>query len=117
MIDYIIINVFFFNFFMYLGHSGLINAISFAGNGNYLATSANDFGIHLWDLRKFQVFETLYLHKEYKIMDLCFDNSGTYLGVAGSDIRLNIFKQYLPGKTNNKITLYYFYFSVFIMGE
>lgn len=72
---------------MCVGHLGPIAAISFSGNGYYLATSANDCCVKLWDLRKLQVFKTLYIDDGYKINNLCFDKSGTYLGIAGSDVR------------------------------
>lgn len=70
-----------------LGHSGAITSISFSENGYYLATAADDACVKLWDLRKLKNFKTLQLDEGYQIRDLCFDQSGTYLAVAGSDIR------------------------------
>lgn len=69
------------------GHSGPITAISFSENGYYLATAADDACVKLWDLRKLKNFKTLQLDDGYEIKDLCFDQSGTYLAVAGTDIR------------------------------
>ncbi|KAG8275656.1 Pre-mRNA-processing factor 19 [Homalodisca vitripennis] len=69
------------------GHSGPITAISFSENGYYLATAADDSCVKLWDLRKLKNFKTLQLDDGYEIKDLCFDQSGTYLAVAGTDIR------------------------------
>jgi len=43
--------------------------------------------VKLWDLRKLKNFKTLQLDEGYQIKDLCFDQSGTYLAVAGTDIR------------------------------
>lgn len=71
----------------FTGHSGPITAISFSENGYYLATAADDACIKLWDLRKLKNFKTLQLDDGYEIKDLCFDQSGTYLAVAGTDIR------------------------------
>lgn len=69
------------------GHSGAITSISFSENGYYLATAADDACVKLWDLRKLKNFKTLQLDEGYQIKDLCFDQSGTYLAVAGTDIR------------------------------
>jgi len=79
------INIYLIIFFT--GHSGPITAISFSENGYYLATSADDCCVKLWDLRKLKNFKTLVLDDGYEIKDLCFDQSGTYLGVAGTDVR------------------------------
>ncbi|XP_076345668.1 pre-mRNA processing factor 19 [Tachypleus tridentatus] len=76
------------------GHSGPISAISFSENGYYLATSADDSVIKLWDLRKLKNFKTITLDEGYEVKDLCFDQSGTYLAIAGSDIRLYLCKQW-----------------------
>jgi pre-mRNA-processing factor 19 len=70
------------------GHRGQISALSFSENGYYLATAADDACVKLWDLRKLQNFETIELDKDYEVRDLCFDQSGTYLSVAGSDVRV-----------------------------
>lgn len=69
------------------GHTGPISAISFSENGYYLATAAEDSCVKLWDLRKLKNFKTLQLEDNYEVKDLCFDQSGTYLAVAGSDVR------------------------------
>lgn len=70
-----------------LGHAGAITSISFSENGYYLATAADDAMVKIWDLRKLKNFKTLQLDEGYQIKDLCFDQSGTYLAVAGTDIR------------------------------
>lgn len=69
------------------GHSGPITAISFSENGYYLATAAEDSCVKLWDLRKLKNFKTLQLEEAYEVKDICFDQSGTYLAVAGTDVR------------------------------
>lgn len=77
----------FFCFVLFSGHSGYITAISFSENGYYLATAAGDCCVRLWDLRKLKNFKTLPLDNGYEIKDLSFDQSGTYLAVAGTDVR------------------------------
>ena len=81
------------------GHSGSISAMSFSENGYYLATAADDSCVKLWDLRKLKNFKTIYLNDNYQVKDLCFDQSGTYLGVAGTDVRVYISKQWDNIKT------------------
>lgn len=75
------------SYYLSLGHSGAITTISFSENGYYLATAADDACVKLWDLRKLRNFKTLQLDEGYQIKDLCFDRSGTYLAVAGTDVR------------------------------
>lgn len=72
------------------GHTGPISAISFSENGYYLATAADDACVKLWDLRKLKNFKTIQLDEEYVVKDLCFDQSGTYLAIAGTDVRYNL---------------------------
>ncbi|XP_043279544.1 pre-mRNA-processing factor 19-like [Venturia canescens] len=86
------------------GHSGPIRAISFSENGYYLATAAEDSCIKLWDLRKLKNFKTLQLDEGYEVKDLCFDQSGTYLAVAGSDVRIYLCKQWQELKVLNEHT-------------
>ena len=62
--------------------------------GYYLATAADDSCVKLWDLRKLKNFKTLQLEDGYEVRDLCFDSSGTYLAVAGSDVRVYLCKQW-----------------------
>ncbi|XP_063449023.1 pre-mRNA-processing factor 19-like [Mytilus trossulus] len=76
------------------GHQGPITSIAFSENGYYLATSAEDSVVKLWDLRKLKNFKTLTLDDKYEVRSLCFDQSGTYLAVAGSDIRVYLCKQW-----------------------
>ena len=71
----------------FLGHSGSITALSFSENGYYLATAADDSCVKLWDLRKLKNFRTIQLDEGYEVKDLEFDQSGTYLAVAGTDVR------------------------------
>ncbi|CAN8019170.1 pre-mRNA-processing factor 19 [Ixodes scapularis] len=76
------------------GHTGPISALAFSENGYYLATAAGDAAVKLWDLRKLKNFRTLTLDEGYEVRDLFFDQSGTYLAVAGTDVRLYLCKQW-----------------------
>ncbi|CAF1459670.1 unnamed protein product [Rotaria magnacalcarata] len=76
------------------GHAGSISAIAFSENGYYLATAAEDASIKLWDLRKLKNFKTITLEDRYEVRDLVFDQSGMYLGVAGTDVRVYQAKQW-----------------------
>jgi pre-mRNA-processing factor 19 len=60
-----------------------------------LATAAEDASIKLWDLRKLKNFKTISLEDRYEVRDLVFDQSGMYLGVAGTDVRYVIFLIFL----------------------
>ncbi|XP_010542962.1 PREDICTED: pre-mRNA-processing factor 19 homolog 1-like [Tarenaya hassleriana] len=67
------------------GHSGSgpVTAVSFSENGYFLATAAED-GVRLWDLRKLKNFRSF----EFPAYSVEFDHSGSYLGIAASDIRV-----------------------------
>lgn len=58
----------------------------------------------LWDLRKLKNFKTIQLDEGYEVKDLCFDQSGTYLAVAGTDVRIYLCKQWESLKTFNDHT-------------
>jgi len=85
-------------------HTGSISALSFSENGYYLATAADDACVRLWDLRKLKNFKTIDLEEGYEVRDLCFDHSGTYLAVAGSDVRIYLCKQWQDLKVFNDHT-------------
>ncbi|OXA62747.1 pre-mRNA-processing factor 19 [Folsomia candida] len=70
------------------GHNGRIISIAFSENGYYLATAAEDACVKLWDLRKLKNFKTIEMADNYSITDLAFDQTGTYLAVSGSDVRV-----------------------------
>ncbi|KAM7257812.1 hypothetical protein ACFE04_013553 [Oxalis oulophora] len=70
------------------GHSGPVTAISFSENGYFLATAAHD-GVKLWDLRKLKNFRTFESYdSDTPANSVEFDQSGSYLAVASSDIRV-----------------------------
>ncbi|KAL5109112.1 Pre-mRNA-processing factor 19 [Taenia crassiceps] len=87
------------NFTHGMGANQPLTAVSFSENGYYLATGGADGQIKLWDLRKLKNFRTLTPELEransvYEINDLEFDQSGCYLAVAGSDVRVYLCKQW-----------------------
>lgn len=86
------------------GHSGPVSSIAFSENGYYLATSADDSVVRLWDLRKLKNFKTIQLEDRYEVKSLCFDQSGSYLAIAGTDIRIYMCKQWQEIKTFNDHT-------------
>ncbi|KAF8392137.1 hypothetical protein HHK36_022479 [Tetracentron sinense] len=70
------------------GHIGPVTAISFSENGYFLATAAHD-GVKLWDLRKLRNFRTFTPYdSNTPTNSVDFDHSGSYLAIAGSDIRV-----------------------------
>ncbi|MFH4980090.1 hypothetical protein AB6A40_006799 [Gnathostoma spinigerum] len=71
------------------GHQGAVKAISFSENGYYLATGAEDGEVKLWDLRKLRSFKTMTINEGKHILNgICFDQSGSYLAVAGADVQV-----------------------------
>lgn len=86
------------------GHQGPITSIAFSENGYYLATSADDSVVKLWDLRKLKNFKNITLEDRYEVKSLCFDHSGTYLAVAGTDIKIYLCKQWQELKVFNDHT-------------
>ena len=72
------------------GHQAEIVDLSFSENGFYLASVANDQTVKLWDLRKCVCFETMSLLNDFQASSIEFDFSGSYLAVAGKEIRSNM---------------------------
>jgi pre-mRNA-processing factor 19 len=75
------------------GHTAAVTAMSFSENGYYLATAAEDYTVRLWDLRKLKNFKTLTVEDKWtggndSIVDLSFDQSGSYLAFIGNDLRV-----------------------------
>jgi len=82
------------------GHKGKATALSFSENGYYLATAADDNTVKLWDLRRLKNINTITLPEDFNVNAIEWDYSGTYLAVAGADLRVYV------GKTVTQITSY-----------
>jgi len=81
------------------GHNSAIIDIAFSENGYYLATASSDNVVKLWDLRKRKEFlQIADLPSDYNLSAVNWDYSGTYLAIAGADIRVYL------GKGGNHIT-------------
>lgn len=80
------------------GANQLVTALAFSENGYYLATGGADGQVKLWDLRKLKNFKSLTPGEDqassYEIHDIEFDQSGSYLAIAGSDVRVYLCKQW-----------------------
>jgi len=76
------------NVAVFKGHSGAVTAIAFSENGYYLGSGDEQGNVKLWDLRKLQNFHTISQPEMKNIADMDFDLSGTYLAVAGDDLRV-----------------------------
>lgn len=70
------------------GHKSAVIGMAFSENGYYLAT-CEDYCVNIWDLRDLQKnAKTILLDNTYKIKDLSFDLTGSYLALCGTDLRL-----------------------------
>jgi len=81
------------------GHGGKVTSLSFSENGYYLASSSTT-AVKLWDLRKLKVVHEFGAAEAGNLNSVCWDYSGTYLAVAGDDIRV------YTGKSFNHIATY-----------
>jgi len=70
------------------GHSGPVESMCFSENGYHLATASRDNEVRIWDLRKLKLLKTITLSDSFKVRHITFDQSGTYLSVAGGDVRV-----------------------------
>jgi len=82
------------------GHKGAATALSFSENGYYLATAADDNTVKLWDLRRLKNINTISLPDDFGVSAIEWDYSGSYLAVAGADLRVYV------GKTVTQIASY-----------
>ncbi|KAL9270200.1 putative U3 small nucleolar RNA-associated protein 7 [Drosera capensis] len=67
-----------------LCHHGPLTALAFHPNGNLMATAGMDRKLKLWDLRKYEVFQTLPAH----VTSLDFSQNGLLATANGSFIRV-----------------------------
>lgn len=73
----------------FTGHTAPVNNMAFSENGYYMATTAEDNTVRLWDLRMKKIlnFKTFEYDSSYNPHAVAFDYSGTYMAVAGKDVR------------------------------
>jgi len=76
------------NVAVFKGHAGAVTALTFSENGYYLASGDEQGNVKLWDLRKLQNFHTIPQSEMKNIAEMDFDQSGSYLAVAGDDLRV-----------------------------
>ncbi|CAI9091236.1 OLC1v1026204C1 [Oldenlandia corymbosa var. corymbosa] len=67
-----------------LCHQGPVSAMAFHSNGHLMATAGMERKIKLWDLRKFQVLQTLHGHAQ----TLEFSQKGLLAGATGSCVEV-----------------------------
>jgi len=70
------------------GHVGPVTAVAFSQNGYHLSTGDEEGTIKFWDLRKLENFQTVESAVVKKVNQIDFDSSGSYLAVAGNDIKI-----------------------------
>lgn len=71
------------------GHSGLITAVVFSHDGKWMASTAKDRTIRIWDLRTGQTIRTLPALRRNSAYTLLFSQDGTTLIAANaSEVRL-----------------------------
>jgi len=74
------------------GHKGAVKGLAFSENGYYLATASADNTVKLWDLRKPKNFHTIELPEDFGLTAVEWDYTGSYLAVAGTEIRIYVGK-------------------------
>jgi len=75
------------------GHSAPVSRVAFSENGYYMASSAADATVKVWDLRKLCELKTLDIAS--KASTLAFDNSGKYLAYASPErIQVTVVKEW-----------------------
>jgi len=70
------------------GHQGHVTALAFSENGYYFATGDEQGTVKLWDLRSLANFHTISSSDVPTVQGLQFDQSGSYLAVAGEGVRV-----------------------------
>jgi len=77
-------------------HEGPVVSLSFSENGYVLASASEDNTVKLWDLRKLRNLQTIDLGANFGLLAVGFDFSGTYMAVAGQEIRIFAGRNFEP---------------------
>jgi len=83
-------------------HTGAIKALAFSESGYHLASTAEDGSMKLWDLRKQRVLQSVDFDAGHSVNAVAFDHSGSYLAVAGTDVRTYAIKPWELMSTINE---------------
>ncbi|KAI4370686.1 hypothetical protein MLD38_019007 [Melastoma candidum] len=81
-----------------LCHHGPVSALAFHPNGHLMATAGTERRIKLWDLRKFDVVQTLHGHAstlEFSQKGLLATSSGSRVEILGNFSNPNKYKRYM----------------------
>ncbi|KAF9107883.1 Pre-mRNA-processing factor 19 [Mortierella sp. AM989] len=70
------------------GHVGAVKTMTFSENGYLMAAAGENNEVSIWNLRTMEVVQKLKVADQGIINALAWDQSGTYLGVGGTDIRI-----------------------------
>ncbi|KAG0023919.1 Pre-mRNA-processing factor 19 [Entomortierella chlamydospora] len=70
------------------GHTGAVKTMTFSENGYLMAAAGENNEVSIWNLRTMEVVQKLKVADQGVINTLAWDQSGTYLGVGGTDIRI-----------------------------
>ncbi|KAF9161530.1 Pre-mRNA-processing factor 19 [Mortierella sp. AD011] len=70
------------------GHTGAVKTMTFSENGYLMAAAGENNEVSIWNLRTMEVVQKLKVADQGVINSLAWDQSGTYLGVGGTDIRI-----------------------------
>jgi len=66
------------------GHKGSIQVLVFSTDGRFLASSATDSKVIVWDMANGGLLSLLTLHKE-PVTTICFSREGTVMATGGLD--------------------------------
>ncbi|KAI7820837.1 WD40-repeat-containing domain protein [Gamsiella multidivaricata] len=70
------------------GHVGAVKTMTFSENGYLMAAAGENNEVSIWNLRTLEIVQKLKVADQGVINALAWDQSGTYLGVGGTDIRI-----------------------------
>ncbi|KAF9361348.1 Pre-mRNA-processing factor 19 [Mortierella sp. NVP85] len=70
------------------GHVGAVKAMTFSENGYLLAAAGENNEVSIWNLRTLEIVQKLKVADQGVVNALAWDQSGTYLGVGGTDVRI-----------------------------